>query len=701
MSHDHEGRRGETSEAPAAGATGVGKRTLVASRYPALGKVMRDGGDAGGPTIHDAATAAVEHKDGGAPVDSAVAERVGAHLGADFSGVRVHGDPLAREASAAMGARAFAHGSDVFLGPGESGGDLGLMAHELTHVVQQGAAGQRAPQRAAITVGESDSPAERQADQVATEVTSGATRPGPLLVDDGPVGPGQMLKSQFIDALRPQVTAAADQELGPIYSAIGCPYIDRYFGRYANEPASAGLAMLNRFAPATRGVRTAAEMIPIVVARVRDGVRTWRETGQAPPEIAAVEPAAASAGGPAAAPAQALRAPDGRETLASLEAELGPGQPLDGATAARMSGALGADLSAVRLHTGATAARKASDAGALAFAVGEHVVMGAGAPAAGTLEGDALLAHELAHTAQQAGAASDPMARMMPIGDGSSTAEADADRAAAGALVALHGDVSARASMSDRVGAAFRSGLQLQRCDPPSGGGGGTVSQQDRDAIAHNNGLGYDAASIRSIQTLVGATTSGAFDAQTVQRIATWQGSHSLTANGKIEAATLEAIVNAMVAANIQDAAIHLIVDAYNLPTTNLARIYWDASFSRADAETSGTIATGSPQTVVVGPSTFAGSYAHAVKIIGHELQHVQQRSGATPITNQNVREFLAYAWEALDTTTPALTAGERVNHANIALRYWGRIPPAEQTPWASTHTRLQTLITNGGVGNP
>lgn len=91
-------------------------------------------GDASAPTIDDAATTAVEHKGAGGPVDTSVAARVGGHLGADFSGVRVHDDPRAREASAAMGARAFAYGGDVFLGPGESGADLGLMAHELTHV---------------------------------------------------------------------------------------------------------------------------------------------------------------------------------------------------------------------------------------------------------------------------------------------------------------------------------------------------------------------------------------------------------------------------------------------------------------------------------------------------------------------------------------------------------------------------------------
>lgn len=127
-------------------------------------------GEAGLTTAANAAKAA---SGAGSAVEPEVASRVGAHLGADLSGVRVHSDPAAQQASAAMGARAFAYGSDVFLGPGEHGGDLGLMAHELTHVVQQGAAAQQTPQRA-VTVGAVGGAAERQADEVAAAVTSGA-----------------------------------------------------------------------------------------------------------------------------------------------------------------------------------------------------------------------------------------------------------------------------------------------------------------------------------------------------------------------------------------------------------------------------------------------------------------------------------------------------------------------------------------------
>jgi len=460
MSHEREARRDERDEAETAGVA-PGRRSLVASRYPALAQALGDRREGGEPTIHDAATAAVENKGSGSAVDSGVAAQVGAHLGTDFSNVRVHSDPLAQQATAAIGARAFAYGADVFLGAGESGGDVGLMAHELTHVAQQGAAGQRAVQRQ-VQVGDADSPAEREADQVAAQVTSGQGQPTSLLVDDGPVQPGQMLKSQFIERLRAEVTAAADAELGPMYSAIGCPQIEQYFGRYAGQPASAGEALVRRYAPATRTARTAADMIPAVVARVREGVRQWRDTGQAPADVAAMAPAASSGAAAGPAQAQALRAPGGGETLASLEAELGPGQSLDGATASRMSDALGIDVSAARIHAGPVASRKAAEAGALAFAVGPNIVMGAGAPGAGTIEGDALIAHELAHTAQQAEAASDPVARRKPIGDESAAAEGNADEVAAGAVGQLHG--GERGGLAQRLGSTFKTGLQLQRC---------------------------------------------------------------------------------------------------------------------------------------------------------------------------------------------------------------------------------------------
>lgn len=59
-------------------------------------------------------------------------------FGADFSGVKVHTDATAAALAGSMSARAFTVGPHVFLGKGERTSDRSLMAHELTHTLQQG-----------------------------------------------------------------------------------------------------------------------------------------------------------------------------------------------------------------------------------------------------------------------------------------------------------------------------------------------------------------------------------------------------------------------------------------------------------------------------------------------------------------------------------------------------------------------------------
>ncbi len=66
-------------------------------------------------------------------------------LGVDLSGVRVHHDGGAARLASSVNARAFTVGRDVFFGagewaPGTTRGDL-LLAHELTHTIQQGGGG--------------------------------------------------------------------------------------------------------------------------------------------------------------------------------------------------------------------------------------------------------------------------------------------------------------------------------------------------------------------------------------------------------------------------------------------------------------------------------------------------------------------------------------------------------------------------------
>jgi hypothetical protein len=82
---------------------------------------------------------------GGAALPDAVRSRVEPVLHADLSRVQVRQDAATIAAARALGARAFTVGRTIHLGPGASTHDLGLMAHEATHVVHQGLAPARAP----------------------------------------------------------------------------------------------------------------------------------------------------------------------------------------------------------------------------------------------------------------------------------------------------------------------------------------------------------------------------------------------------------------------------------------------------------------------------------------------------------------------------------------------------------------------------
>jgi len=83
--------------------------------------------------------------DGGAPLSSGLRTQVEPLLGYDLGHVRVHQDGRAHEAARDLSARAFTHREHIWLGRGERADDVSLMAHELTHVVQQGAAPTPAP----------------------------------------------------------------------------------------------------------------------------------------------------------------------------------------------------------------------------------------------------------------------------------------------------------------------------------------------------------------------------------------------------------------------------------------------------------------------------------------------------------------------------------------------------------------------------
>ena len=99
-------------------------------------------------------------------------------FGHDFSGVRVHTDAKAAESARAVNALAFTVGRDVVFGGGQylPGTTMGqkLLAHELTHVVQQSSANSSRQLQGKLTINHPGDAFEQEADAVAGRVMAGA-----------------------------------------------------------------------------------------------------------------------------------------------------------------------------------------------------------------------------------------------------------------------------------------------------------------------------------------------------------------------------------------------------------------------------------------------------------------------------------------------------------------------------------------------
>ncbi|MDJ0601580.1 MAG: DUF4157 domain-containing protein [Crocosphaera sp.] len=105
----------------------------------------------GGEVSSDLTTPINRARGGGQPLDQGLQKSMGQVMGADFSGVRVHTDGHSDQLNQSLQAKAFTTGQDVFFRQGEyqpsNPGGQELIAHELTHVMQQNRGGVQTMQR--------------------------------------------------------------------------------------------------------------------------------------------------------------------------------------------------------------------------------------------------------------------------------------------------------------------------------------------------------------------------------------------------------------------------------------------------------------------------------------------------------------------------------------------------------------------------
>ncbi len=121
----------------------------------------------------------------GQPLDTATRAMMEPRFGHDFSQVRVHTDGPAAESAEALNARAYTVGQDLVFGPGEyapgSSDGQRLLAHELTHVVQQSAGPVSGSlMTSGVSISQPSDGFEQAADQAAAQVMAGQSVAPPV-----------------------------------------------------------------------------------------------------------------------------------------------------------------------------------------------------------------------------------------------------------------------------------------------------------------------------------------------------------------------------------------------------------------------------------------------------------------------------------------------------------------------------------------
>ncbi len=156
----------------------------------------------------------------GTPLDADTRGFFEPRFGADFGDVRVHTDAKAQESARSVGALAYTVGPHLVFGadryaPGSNEGRQ-LLAHELTHVVQQGAGSEL-----------DDAVAQRQPDAAQPN----ATAPAPNQDQQNPAkGAPAVIQGEPIsgnDGQAPQPSAATDTQQAPVQRAVASAPIVR------------------------------------------------------------------------------------------------------------------------------------------------------------------------------------------------------------------------------------------------------------------------------------------------------------------------------------------------------------------------------------------------------------------------------------------------------------------------------------------
>jgi len=296
------------------------------------------------------------------------------------------------------------------------------------------------------------------------------TAPG-LISHEG--GPGSISKEQFIQTLDDRLCTEIEPLLANTpYTSVGCPYITHWLGKLQNASPADIEGMIIRYTGLNSSAESHETYYQHIITQVKAGVAKWVATGEIEniPQglidaIGTIQPqeqeSLENQDGPLLTKMQPGRTLQ-QKPEQSLN-NLGEGQAMDGRTQQRMGQVFGRSFNEVRVHTGTQAVQLNQQIGSKAVTQGQNIAFNQGQYQPGSIMGDALLAHELAHVVQQEGAAGTTPLQTKPQSGGAH--ETEANQAGLSALGRLWGGVSGFfASLPQRAAAGLSSGVKLQAC---------------------------------------------------------------------------------------------------------------------------------------------------------------------------------------------------------------------------------------------
>jgi len=169
---DREARRPDVAAPSAEPALVPVERLASSVGNRAFSALAREGAGilADGRAHPDVEATIARTRGGGSSLDSGTRERVGPAFGDSLADVRVHTDGTADALARSVSARAFTTGADLYFARGEyrPGSKEGqrLLAHELSHVVQQ----RGAPTSGSLVVSQPGEALEVEADAASREL---------------------------------------------------------------------------------------------------------------------------------------------------------------------------------------------------------------------------------------------------------------------------------------------------------------------------------------------------------------------------------------------------------------------------------------------------------------------------------------------------------------------------------------------------